>query len=147
MTSDSPYLSIIRTRKITKTGIGERLCSNIYTLRLHFLMRKTLVLVWHHRAGILHLLEIPCAVKYVLRSEGFKLCISKGNGLRHMPGFVPKPHSAEVGLGPAQFAERRTIHRLVRISLKVDQNHMNIVSRISKLNRPDKTPAVAVRQE
>jgi len=61
-----------------------------------------------------------------------------------MAFLVPEPYPAEVRLRSAYLAQRRTVNGLVHIPLTIDQDHMDIISRISKLNGSDKSPAIAM---
>ena len=108
------------------------------------LVRETLTLIWHYRTGVSQLLDTSRTVEYVLCSQGFELCISKRNRVGDITGFVPEPDAAEIRLRPAQLAKCGAINRLVHVSFGVNQNHMNIITGISQLNRSDELPAITL---
>jgi hypothetical protein len=97
------------------------------------LIGKTLILIRNDSARIQQLLNAPGAVKNILGSQLFKLGMFKRNCLRHVAFLVPESHSAKVGLGSAYLAECCAINRLVHIAVAIDQDHVDIVSRVSKL--------------
>jgi hypothetical protein len=90
-------------------------------------MGKTLVLVGHDRAGISHFLHISSPVEYVLSPHALELSISERNRMGYKTFLIPESHSAEIGLGPAYFAKRCPINRLIHIPLAIDQDHMNVI--------------------
>jgi hypothetical protein len=90
-------------------------------------MGKTLVLVGHDRAGISHFLHISSPIEYVLSPHALELSIRERNRVGHETFLIPESNSAKVRLGPAYFAKRCPINRLIHIPFAIDQDHMNVI--------------------
>jgi hypothetical protein len=76
---------------------GKKINKKNIVTNLYSSMRKTLVFVWQNGAGISHLLDTPCPVEYVFRSQSFKLGGSERNRIGDKALLIPESHSAEVG--------------------------------------------------